>query len=137
MHGGRFRARSRRGWNMSSLLPELAATLPANLQLDGEIVALDAEGVPDFHCLGSRLLHGRAGIALTFFVFDVLAIEGLSMAVHPYQERRELLETLEVEGPHTRLVATFEDGDALFRVVCDRGLEGVVAKRLRDPYRPR
>jgi len=58
------------------------------------------------------------------------------MAVQPYQERRELLETLEVEGPHTRLVATFEDGDALFRVVCDRGLEGVVAKRLRDPYRP-
>ena len=35
-----------------------------------------------------------------------------------------------------RLVATFEDGEALYRVVCERGLEGVVAKRERDPYRP-
>ncbi len=37
---GRFRARSRRGWNMSNLLPELAETLPRDVQLDGEIVAL-------------------------------------------------------------------------------------------------
>jgi ATP-dependent DNA ligase len=34
------------------------------------------------------------------------------------------------------VVATFEDGRALFEVVCQRGLEGVVRKRLRDPYRP-
>jgi hypothetical protein len=38
-HADRFRARSGRGWNMTALLPELAATLPANLQLDGELVA--------------------------------------------------------------------------------------------------
>jgi len=35
-----------------------------------------------------------------------------------------------------RLVATFEDGAALFAAVSERGLEGVVAKRDRDPYRP-
>jgi len=35
-----------------------------------------------------------------------------------------------------RLVATFEDGEALLAAVCERGLEGVVAKRERDPYRP-
>jgi len=35
-----------------------------------------------------------------------------------------------------RLVATFEDGEALFAAVCDRGLDGVVATRERDPYRP-
>jgi ATP-dependent DNA ligase len=33
------------------------------------------------------------------------------------------------------LVATFEDGEALFAAVCARGLEGVIAKRERDPYR--
>jgi bifunctional non-homologous end joining protein LigD len=134
-HGGRFRARSRRGWNMTDLLPELAATLPPNVQLDGEIVALNPEGVPDFHRLGSRLLHGHEGISVTYFVFDVLAVEGLPVTTQPYQERRKLLETLEVEGAHTRLVATFEDGEALFRVICERGLEGVVAKRPRDRYR--
>jgi len=36
-----------------------------------------------------------------------------------------------------RLVATFEDGEALFAAVCDRGLEGVASTRERDPYRPR
>src|SRR5829696_786940 len=74
-HAG-FRARSRRGWNMTPLLPELAAALPADVQLDGELVALDADGRPDFHRLADRMLHGRVGIAVTLFVFDVLSVEG-------------------------------------------------------------
>src|SRR6266540_949074 len=133
---GRYLARSRRGWNMSALLPELGATLPANLQLDGEIVALNAEGQPDFHRLGTRMLHGQGGVQVTYFVFDVLAVEGLPTTAQPYTERRCLLDELDIEGPHVRLVATFEDGQALFDAVCARGLEGVVAKRGRDPYRP-
>jgi bifunctional non-homologous end joining protein LigD len=54
----------------------------------------------------------------------------------PYEERRSLLGALVPEKPGVQLVATFEDGNALFDVVCERGLEGVVGKRLRDPYRP-
>jgi bifunctional non-homologous end joining protein LigD len=99
-------------------------------------VALDESGRPDFHRLSSRMLHGRPGIALTLFVFDVLAVEGLATTMQPYSERRELLEELELESRQVRLVATFEDGEALFAAVCERGLEGVVAKRQRDPYRP-
>src|SRR4051812_7195010 len=132
---GSFRARSRRGWNMTPLLPELSAALPADVQLDGELVALDGDGRPDFHRLSARMLHGRAGIAVTLFVFDVLAAEGLPVTLSAYAERRALLEQLDVEGPRVRLVATFEDGEALFAAVCERGLEGVVAKRLCDPYR--
>jgi ATP-dependent DNA ligase len=49
---------------MTERLPELRA-LPENVQPDGEIVALDATGVPDFHLLSSRLLHKRDGIAVT------------------------------------------------------------------------
>jgi bifunctional non-homologous end joining protein LigD len=122
---GRFRARSRNGWNMTSLLPELAASLPTNVQVDGELVAL-----------GARMLHGEAGIPITLFVFDVLAVEGLPTTMLPYVKRRALLEEIDVEGPCVKLVATFEDGQALFDVVLERGLEGVVAKRERDPYRP-
>jgi ATP-dependent DNA ligase len=40
------------------------------------------------------------------------------------------------ENEQVRLVATFEDGRALFEVICERGLEGVDAKGLRDPCRP-
>jgi ATP-dependent DNA ligase len=43
---------------------------------------------------------------------------------------------LELNEPRWQTVATFEDGEALFVAVCARGLEGVVAKRLSDPYRP-
>src|SRR6266498_4071884 len=129
-HAG-FRARSRRGWDMSDLLPEFRDSLPEGVQLDGELVALGEDGRPDFHRLSSRVLHGRSGIALTLFVFDVL-----STTMQPYSERRALLEELELETQQVRLVATLEDGEALFAAVCQRGLEGVVAKRLRDPYRP-
>ena len=115
-HGGRFRARSRRGWNMTKLLPELGEALPPNVQLDGEVVAIGADGMPDFHRLGSRLLRGHAGIAVMYFVFDVLAVEGLPAMGRSYSERRTLLEELDVERPGVvQLVATFEDGEALFQ----------------------
>ena len=54
----------------------------------------------------------------------------------PYAERRDLLEELDLENQRVRLVATFEDGEALFAAVCERGLEGVVAKQEQDLYRP-
>jgi bifunctional non-homologous end joining protein LigD len=76
-HGGRFRARSRRGWDMTSLLPELAAQLPADVQLDDELVAYDDTGRPDFHRLSARMLHGKSDVPVTYMVFDVLAVEGL------------------------------------------------------------
>ncbi len=134
-HAG-LRARSRRGWDMTHLLPEFRRGLPPGVQLDGELVALDGTGRPDVHRLSSRMLHGRAGIAAMLFVFDLLAVEGLPTIMQPYAERRALLEELLVENERVRLVATFEDGEALFAAVCQRGLEGVVAKRPVDPYRP-
>src|SRR3954447_18682131 len=70
-HSG-FTARSRRGWDMTTLLPELAA-MPSDLQLDGEIVAPRPDGHPDFHGLSSRMLHGERSIPITYFVFDILA----------------------------------------------------------------
>ena len=62
-------------------------------------IALNANGVPDFHRLSSRLLNKRSGIAVTYFVFDVLAVEGLATTALPYVERRALLEQLDLEGP--------------------------------------
>jgi ATP-dependent DNA ligase len=56
--------------------------------------------------------------------------------VLPYSERRTLLETLELERPGVQLVATFDDGPALLDAIVRLDLEGVVAKRERDRYRP-
>ena len=72
----------------------------------------------------------------SYFIFDLLGCEGGSTMHLPYEERRQLLEALELNGPHWRTTATFDDGAALFQVMVDRGLEGVLAKRLTDPYVP-
>jgi bifunctional non-homologous end joining protein LigD len=121
---------------MTPLLVELAGRLPADVQLDAELVAWEESGRPDWRRLGRRMLHKDMSIPVTLMVFDVLAVEGLSVVAQPYLERRALLEALEIERPGVQLVATFEDGRALFDVVCEHGLEGVVAKRAHDLYRP-
>jgi bifunctional non-homologous end joining protein LigD len=53
----------------------------------------------------------------------------------PYEERREILELFHF-GRGCHLCPRFEDGEALWQSVCERQLEGVVAKRLSEPYRP-
>jgi bifunctional non-homologous end joining protein LigD len=131
-----FRARSRRGWNMTALLPELAAAIPPGLLLDGELVAWDAAGRPDFHRLTRRMLHGDRRIGVCLVAFDLLAADGRSLVDAPYTLRRQRLEEQELESALCRTVAVFEDGAALYAVVCEQGLEGVVAKRLTEPYRP-
>jgi ATP-dependent DNA ligase len=68
------------------------------VQLDGELVALDADGRPDFHRLAGRMLHGRGGIAVTLFLFDVLAVEGLPVTSQPYSERRGSARAVRREG---------------------------------------
>src|SRR3954449_8220359 len=99
---------------MSHLLPEFHRSLPDSVQLDAELVVLGEDGRPDFHRLSSRVLHGRPGIALTLFVFDVLAVEGLSTTMLPYSQRRALLEELELESQQVRLLATLEDRKGRF-----------------------
>jgi len=122
---------------MSDRLPELHHALPADVQLDGELVAWDDSGRPDWHRLGARMLHGGTSIPVSFIAFDVLACEGLPVTGLPYAKRRGLLEELDLERPPVvQVVPTFDDSEALFRVVCEQGLEGVVAKRERDTYRP-
>jgi ATP dependent DNA ligase domain len=132
-HDG-FRARSRRGWAMAVLVPELQA-MPEGLQLDGELVSFDQDGRPSFDLLGRRMLMRDRRVPVCFLAFDVLAVEGVPTLEQPYQERA-ILEALEFAGPYWATVPSFDDAGALWSVVTAQQLEGVVAKRLRDPYVP-
>ena len=58
------------------------------------------------------------------------------MTSQPYSRRRAVLEALDIDTPGVQLAETCDDGEALFAAVFKHGLEGVVAKRERDPYRP-
>jgi bifunctional non-homologous end joining protein LigD len=127
--------RSRRGWSMSDRLPELAG-LPTGLVLDGELVAFGQDGRPSFPLLNARLLHGRVGIAVTLMIFDVLRVEGLDAMCLPYADRRALLDELDLNGAAWRTPEVFDDGEALLEATRLLGLEGVVAKKRSERYRP-
>jgi bifunctional non-homologous end joining protein LigD len=127
--------RSRSGWSMAERLSELAR-LPTGLVLDGELVAFGEDGRPSFPLLGLRVLHGRSAIPVTLVIFDLLRVEGRDAMCLTYAERRGLLEELDLHGPAWRTPEAFDDGEALLAATSEHGLEGVVAKRRHEPYRP-
>ena len=125
--------RSRRGWNMTPVLPELQA-LPTGLLLDGELVAWKGSE-PYFPLVCRRVLSRDMSAPLTFVIFDVLWLKGVDLTTRPYSERRRKLEGLKLDGPAWTTSETFDDGRALFTAVCELGLEGVVAKNHSSLYR--
>jgi bifunctional non-homologous end joining protein LigD len=129
-----LRVRSRRGWNMVGVLPELRG-LPAGLVLDGELVAWK-KSQPYFPLVCRRVLNRDMTVPLSYVIFDVLRRDGEDLTGEPYASRRRTLQELRLDGPSWTTSETFEDGPALFDAVCVLGLEGVVAKRLSSRYRP-
>jgi bifunctional non-homologous end joining protein LigD len=132
---GKLRVRSRRGWDMTEHVPFLAY-MPVRAVLDGELVALDEDGKPDFPELCECVLLRHATRPLTFMAFDVLSVEGEPIVSRPYSERRSILEGLQLNAAHWRTPEVFDDGEALWEAVCEHELEGVVAKRRSGRYIP-
>jgi bifunctional non-homologous end joining protein LigD len=127
-------------------LRELARELGARrLVLDGEVVALDEQGRPSFERLQSRMhlasesavKRRMADLPVTYMVFDLLYVDGHYTLPLSYEERRALLERLELEGPGWRTPGYHRgEGRALLDATAQMGVEGVVAKRLDSSYEP-
>ena len=117
---------------MTKLVPELAA-LPVAATFDGELVAFDNDGVPDFPLVCERMLMRRQHVRIAYLIFDVLSLDGRSLMSQPYIERRRQLEALDLNGIYWRTPETFDDGAALFEAVCERGLEGRRRETRRRP----
>jgi len=130
---GPLRVRSRRGWNMTEHVRFLEQ-LPVHAVLDGELVALGSDGKPDFEGVCERMLYRHAEVPVVFLVFDLLSLDGCDLRPKPYLERRRILDELGLQGPHWQVPEAFDDGPALWAAVCEHELEGVVAKRLHEPY---
>jgi bifunctional non-homologous end joining protein LigD len=130
---GSLRVRSRRGWDMTEHVLFLER-LPVRAVLDGELVALDADGKPDFPQLCSCVLMRRKSAPLTFVAFDVLSVEGRNVMGLPYTERCAILDGLGVNGRVWKTPEAFDDGAALWEAVCEHELEGVVAKKRSGRY---
>ncbi|MFT4117760.1 DNA ligase D [Bradyrhizobium sp.] len=115
-----------------------AGALP-DAVIDGEIVALDHDGTPNFSSLQAALSDGKTA-DLIFFAFDLLFAEGLDFRRLPLGERKRrlkaLLEARKRKSNQIRYVEHFESGgDAVLESACKLELEGVVSKKLDAPYR--
>ncbi len=111
-----------------------AATLP-DAMLDGEIVAHDAQGAPDFAALQVALSEERTD-ELVFYAFDLLFEGGSDLREVVLHERKDRLRTLLGKRRLVRFVEHFETGgDAVLRSACRLSLEGIVSKKLDAPYR--
>jgi bifunctional non-homologous end joining protein LigD len=106
--------------------------------LDGEVVALDPTGAPDFAALQAALSEGRSG-DLVYFVFDLLFEAGEDLRPLPLTERKDRLKALlSAKGAHRKQIRFVdhlaEPGDAVLKSACELKLEGVVSKRISTAY---
>ena len=135
--------RNQKDWTdrFGPLVEAIAALdLPPAL-IDGEIVALDGDGNPDFSTLQAVLKrgHGSQGPKdkLAFFAFDVLEVGGEDLTGHSNIERKEHLEALLKGAKPPIHVAdhVIGAGEKLYAQMCKAGQEGIIAKRIDAPYR--
>ena len=108
--------------------------------VDGEVIALDEHGEPDFALLQARI-KGRGTAAeptpFVYEVFDLLHLDGRSLVDEPLEERRRLLAGVLRPDPRVRLSEHVEgSGVAFFEAARVRSLEGIMAKDRRSPYLP-
>lgn len=147
LDGDGVRLQGRRLTDLTPQYPELQGLARAMKRtpmiLDGEIVCLNAKGVPDFGLLQQRMnladawaiKRRRADLPVTLLVFDVLAVDGRSIMDRPYRDRRAVLDELAIDGPHWHTPPYFpRRGRATLDAARDLGMEGVVAKRLDSVY---
>ncbi len=137
--GGRAVAYTRTGLDWSDRFAAIvaaAATLPGPALIDGEVVALDAKGRPDFSALQAALKHGGA---LSYFAFDLLEEGGDDLTALPNATRKARLAALLADAPAPIALADHVEGngEALFAGLCAEGMEGIVSKRADAPYRGR
>lgn len=134
--GGKAKVFTRSGLDWTdkfSAIADAAARLPVETALiDGEIVAFK-DGRPDFSTLKDAI---SAGGDMTFFAFDLLALDGEDIAGLPNIQRKERLRPL-LDGADARLQFSEHivgQGEKLFETMCREGYEGVVSKLADAPY---
>jgi bifunctional non-homologous end joining protein LigD len=136
---GAATAWTRRGKDWSDkfrALVKAAAQLPPGCLIDGEAVALNKQGKPDFQLLQSTLKDSK-GKNLVFYAFDLLVDRGEDIRKLPNLQRKERLEALLKTAPSVIIYGdhVVGRGEALLNTICEEGGEGVLAKKASAPYR--
>ena len=133
--GGQTRLQSSNLIDVTAKYPELAefagSVNAGSAIVDGELVVLDSEGRPSFELMQQHATQ------VAFYVFDVLSVDGHDTISLIYEQRRELIVGLVETGPNWMVPShRVGDGASLLAATVERGLEGVMAKRLGSTYVP-
>jgi len=149
IEAGRLRLLSRNNLDITSAYPELGS-LPRHIKarnaiLDGEIVALNEQGLPDFERL-QRRMHVRDNAAIQvlsrrypviYMIFDILYLNDTSALDDPYLIRRDKLSALKLNEAHWQTPEYYLGDPAPFlEATRHLGVEGVIAKQTNSPYVP-
>jgi DNA ligase D-like protein (predicted ligase)/DNA ligase D-like protein (predicted polymerase)/DNA ligase D-like protein (predicted 3'-phosphoesterase) len=133
---GEVRLRSRSGRDITKEFPQLDSLADEltdhHVVLDGEVVALDASGVPSFSEMQNRARATR----IEFRAFDLLYLDGRSLLRATYRDRRKLLETLASGGGLNVPDLLPGDGAEALDYSRKRQWEGVIAKKRDSSYQP-
>jgi len=121
---------------MSAVAEAVAALTIKSATLDGEVVVLGSDGTSDFAALQASFQHTESH-PLTYFVFDLLHIEGRNPRNLPLRSRKELLAQILPQKSETLRLSEHIEGNALdiFHHACELHAEGIISKRAESPYR--
>lgn len=139
--GGQAVLRTRKGLNWTEKFPALAAQAASwpDGVVDGELCALNRDHMPDFSALQAAISEGRTD-DLIYFAFDLLFEGDEDLRAKPLSHRKARLQAycdrVGKAGPSLRYVEHFaSSGEAVLKSACRMDLEGVISKKLDDPYR--
>lgn len=135
---GRATLRSRENIDWTRRMAPLAqaAHVLPDCIIDGEVVALGKNGLPDLTLL-NRISQRFTPPPLTFCAFDLMVVRARDLRPLPLSERKDELQRLLSEHPIADFlfVESFKSNEGLYEAACEKGLEGIVRKRVNAPYR--
>ncbi|WEG11951.1 non-homologous end-joining DNA ligase [Pullulanibacillus sp. KACC 23026] len=110
--------------------------------LDGEVIAMGQDGIPSFHEVMrrdglrnlSKVKAVQPLVPISYMVFDILYLDGKWVTDLPLVERLALIEERLTPTPYVQAVTAQKDGEALFEVMSQYGMEGLVVKDESSPY---
>ena len=139
---------SRNGLDLTSRLPEVVSDLKAQehdeMVLDGEVAALNEDGLPDFGLIQQVMGFDKGAVDrpigkanMVYYPFDLLYLDGVDFRRAPLIDRKNLLSHVIAPYEHISLVEYVEgDGASFYHAVVGLGLEGIIAKRRSSTYEP-
>jgi bifunctional non-homologous end joining protein LigD len=145
VEGKSAKLRSRNGLDWTQALSPIAAALQGlgvnRAVFDGELCHVNADGRTNFQKLQNAMPRGKADATmsrdLTYFMFDLLHLDGEDLRPLPLLERKARLQTVlaKCKWPLAYSSHLESDGRTAFLHACQSGLEGLIAKRTSAPYR--